>query len=338
MEFNDVENLLIHLKLGKIEKITLLEGSSLLTRYTLPFAPDQSVLVMNISNQKIAQKIKLLLEKYPKNHTYKITYLFPNSGWKIDEVEYPNLGNNMVGGNLFIPPSSENSSLESFKELIAHLRSPEGCPWDREQTHLSLRSNLMEETYEVLSALDKGNQIDLKEELGDLLLQIVLHAQLAEENKDFNLSDVIADIHKKLVMRHPHVFADTKIESAKGVIRNWEILKSIEREENGQNEKQSIFSSVPNVMPALSLAQEYQKRAARVGFDWPSIEPVLEKIFEELEEVKQAQTKQRKEEELGDLIFAVVNLARWYEMDAESCLRKMNHRFFNRFNLFKLLY
>ena len=332
MKFDEMGTLIYSLELEDVDKLTLVKGSSLIGRYCLPFAPDQSVLITDICNQGIINQIALLMKNYPHTHLCKIAHRSSNSGWLILEESYSKLGKNMLGGYLFIPPAFPKSSLESFKELIAHLRSEEGCPWDREQTHQTLRSNLLEETYEVLSALDQNSMEDLKEELGDLLLQIVLHAQISAEANDFNINDVIAGIYKKLVLRHPHVFGDKKIENAKGVIRNWEALKSIEREENGKEEKQSIFASVPVSMPALSLAQEYQKRAARVGFDWPSIEPVLEKVYEELEEVKEAHTTLRIEEELGDLLFAVVNLIRWHEVDAESALRKMNRRFLKRFN------
>lgn len=332
MEINEMGNLLKDLGLVKKEKITFIKGSSLLGRYSLPFAPDQYVIIFDICSQDIIDKIVALLKNYPKDHSYKIAHFNTQSKWLVINEKFSGLSANLLGGHLFIPPALSDSSLESFKELIAHLRSPEGCPWDREQTHQTLRSNLLEETYEVLSALDQDSSEDLKEELGDLLLQIVLHAQIAEEDNDFNLNDVIAGIHNKLVLRHPHVFGDVTIDSAKGVIRNWEVLKSFEREESGKEDKQSIFASVPVSMPALSLAQEYQKRAARVGFDWPSVEPVIEKIYEELEEVKQAKTPTKIEDELGDLLFAVVNLVRWHEIDAESALRKMNQRFNKRFN------
>lgn len=332
MDVNEMGSLLQSLDLENIDQITLIKGLSLLGRYSLPFAPDQYVLITDICNQDIINKIEALMKNYPKDHSYKIAHFKSESRWLIIDEKYGGLSANLMGGHLFIPPAQSDSSLESFKELISHLRSPEGCPWDREQTHQTLRSNLLEETYEVLSALDQDSSEDLKEELGDLLLQIVLHAQISEEDDDFNLNDVIAGIHNKLVLRHPHVFGNVIIDSAKGVIRNWEVLKSVEREESGKEEKQSIFASVPVGMPALSLAQEYQKRAARVGFDWPSIEPVLEKVHEELEEVRQAKTTTRIEDELGDLLFAVVNLVRWHEVDAESALRKMNRRFFKRFN------
>lgn len=332
MDANEMGNLIKSLGLENTDHFILIKGSSLLGCHCLPFAPDQFVLITDICSQDIINKIVSLMKNYPKDHSCKITHQTSHSGWLIAEKKYSRLDKNLLGGHLYIPPALADSSLESFKELIAHLRSSEGCPWDREQTHLTLRPNLLEETYEVLSALDQNSMEDLKEELGDLLLQIVLHTQISDENEDFNLNDVIAGIHNKLVLRHPHVFEDVKIESAKGVIRNWEMLKSVEREGSGKEEKQSIIASVPVSMPALSLAQEYQKRAARVGFDWPSIEPVLEKVYEELEEVKHAKTATRIEEELGDLLFAVVNLVRWHEVDAESTLRKMNQRFYRRFN------
>lgn len=234
-------------------------------------------------------------------------------------------------GYIIFQSDAESRTFLSFVELIAHLRSPEGCPWDRKQTHQSLRTNLLEETYEVLEAIDADDQDSLSEELGDVLLQIVLHAQLANESGKFNIYKVIKGIHDKLVFRHPHVFSDWDVKDASTVIKNWEVLKSQEREQKDQTIRKSLLDSVPKRLPALSLAQKYQERAARVGFDWPEIAPVIEKIKEEIKEISEAQDLESLEWELGDLLFAIVNLIRWYGMDAESVLRQMNHRFFQRF-------
>ena len=232
---------------------------------------------------------------------------------------------------VYIPVTNPVASLDAFAETIARLRTPDGCPWDREQTHISLRTNLLEETYEALAALDAGDMAHLNEELGDVLLQIVLHAQIAQENGEFTLTDVIEGINRKIISRHPHVFGGLDLKDSKSVIQNWEKIKTHERAENGTEQQQGMLKSVPRILPALSLAQKYQERAARVGFDWTEVSPVIEKIQEELGEVQAADSTQEREKELGDLMFAVVNLARWLNVDAESALRVMTLRFKNRF-------
>ena len=232
---------------------------------------------------------------------------------------------------LYIPPQPYKISADRFVALIAHLRSPVGCPWDQKQTHRSLRTNLLEETYEVLAAIDEDDEAHLQEELGDLLLQLVLHAQIANDLKAFDFGNVVHDIYWKLRTRHPHVFSDAKVNSEKDVLTNWEIIKAEERTHKNGKDQQSILSSIPDVLPALSIAQKYQERAARVGFDWEEIAPVFEKVFEEISEVREASTENGLEEELGDLLFAVVNLVRWSGFDAETALRMTNQKFRRRF-------
>jgi tetrapyrrole methylase family protein/MazG family protein len=231
---------------------------------------------------------------------------------------------------LYVPPLGEGTSLEAFQNVIARLRAPDGCPWDREQTHQSLRPNLLEETYEALEALDSDDPAAMCEEFGDLLLQIVLHAQIASEYGEFTLNDVFQGIYTKIVRRHPHVFQDLELEESDAVIKNWEKLKARERKMNGQVEK-GLLDGVSLSLPSLTQGLTYQKRAARVGFEWDRIEGVLDKIAEEAAEIQAAVTLEEKESELGDLLFAVVNLARWLEVDAESALRGANLRFKRRF-------
>jgi tetrapyrrole methylase family protein/MazG family protein len=232
---------------------------------------------------------------------------------------------------LFVPALGPATSFEGFQEIIAHLRAPEGCPWDREQTHQTLRTNLLEETYEVLTAIDADDPAALGEELGDLLLQIVLQAQIANEYGEFRMADVIHGIHTKLVRRHPHVFGDTKVGGVGDVLQNWERLKAVEREKKGKKEA-GLLDSTPKALPALTQADQYQARVARVGFEWPELSDVLDKIQEEIEEVRQAETPGARQDELGDLFFAMVNLARRFDIDAESALREANARFRRRFS------
>src|SRR5919202_2931201 len=193
---------------------------------------------------------------------------------------------------------------------MARLRAPapDGCPWDREQTHESLRRYLLEETYEALEALDSGDPAALEEELGDLLLQIVFHAQIADEAGEYDLGDVVAGICSKMIRRHPHVFGADRAKDAAAVLRNWEALKRAERAGKDQAHK-SMLDGVPRAMPALAYSQAVQARAARVGFDWPDVQGVLDKVAEEAREVAQSASEAERQEEFGDLLFVLVRLA-----------------------------
>ncbi len=216
-------------------------------------------------------------------------------------------------------------------EVVATLRSPEGCPWDREQDHQSLKHYLLEEVYEVLEAADTGADEKLCGELGDVLLMIVMYAQIAAEQNGFNISDVIACITAKLIYRHPHVFGDVEVAESDEVVDNWEQLK---RHEADTGPRQSALDGVPKALPALQQAQELQKKAARVGFDWDSIEGPWRKLFEEIEELREAAGSGQDEaiaHELGDLLIAVVNLGRFLDVYAEDALRAGNRRFEQRF-------
>jgi tetrapyrrole methylase family protein/MazG family protein len=209
---------------------------------------------------------------------------------------------------------------------MAHLRAPEGCPWDREQTHESLRAELLEETYEVVAAIDAGDVRALQEELGDLLLQVLIHTQIATEEGEFKMAQVIAGIDAKLKHRHPHVWGERPVQGTEDVLRRWEELK---REEKGED--RSVLDGVPAALPALQQADTYSRRAARVGFDWTEAGGVADKIREEMAEVVAAASPEEREAELGDLLFAVVNWARWLEVDPETALRLANGRFAHRF-------
>lgn len=214
---------------------------------------------------------------------------------------------------------------ESLVEIIARLRAPDGCPWDRKQTHSSLREFLLEECYEALEALDEGDTEKLRDELGDILLQIVLHAQIASEAGEFTIDDVVRGISEKMIYRHPHVFGSEEVASAEEVAHNWEALK---REERGDDT--SLLDSVPRQMPALSYSYEIQRRVAQVGFDWEDISGVIDKLAEEVGEFQQADGE-KKADEFGDLLFTLVNIARRMGIDSEIALREANAKFFRRF-------
>ncbi|MFQ6122791.1 MAG: nucleoside triphosphate pyrophosphohydrolase [Dehalococcoidales bacterium] len=218
------------------------------------------------------------------------------------------------------------SQFDTLVNIVAKLRAPDGCPWDREQTHSSLRESLLEECYEVLEALDEGDSEKLSYELGDLLMQVVLHAQIASEAGEFELKDVIKSINTKLINRHPHVFGSAKAKDAKEVLHNWEALKKGERESEA-----SMLDDVPKQMPALSYSQEIQSRVARVGFDWKDINGIVGKLAEEVNELKQVEGKEKIAGEFGDLLFTLVNIARRLGVDTESALREANKRFYRRF-------
>ena len=231
--------------------------------------------------------------------------------------------------------SVSETSGELFAELVeimARLRGEGGCPWDREQTHESIKPYLIEETYEVLEAIDDQDLAKLCEELGDLVLQVVFHAQMAEEAEAFSIADVLASINDKLRRRHPHVFGDVKAETAQEVLFNWEQIKQAERRrEKGEA---SLLDGVPRELPALLRAHRLQEKAARVGFDWAEAQEVLRKVEEELAELRvamQAQGTDRMESEMGDLLFALVNLSRFIAVNPEEALRKTIARFIARF-------
>lgn len=234
-------------------------------------------------------------------------------------------------------PSDSADALIELRAIMARLRAPNGCPWDREQTHLSLRSSLIEEAYEVVEAIERGVDADLREELGDLLLQVVFHAQLAEEESRFSFAEIARAISKKLVHRHPHVFGSEHANDAASVVTRWEEIK---RAEKGITNS-SALDGISEAMPSLLHAAKVQKRAATKGMDWHEPAPVFEKIREELDEVTEAikhgEPHLRLEEEVGDLLFATVNLARKLKVDAELALRRATHKFAARFRAVETL-
>jgi tetrapyrrole methylase family protein/MazG family protein len=239
--------------------------------------------------------------------------------------------------SVYVPPLPPNLRCKTFASLVgimARLRAPDGCPWDREQSHATLKRHFIEETYEVIEAIDADDPDLLCEELGDVLLQVVFHAQLASEEGLFNIDDVTTNIVAKLVRRHPHVFGDVAVEDSAEVLRNWEQIKKTEK--SGEKARKSILDGIPNGLPALMAARELSKRVVNVGFEWETFAEVLGKLEEELAELRvelSAPTRDRDRiaSELGDLLFAIVQVARWQKVDAEEALRAMLARFSGRF-------
>ncbi|MFP3853480.1 MAG: nucleoside triphosphate pyrophosphohydrolase [Anaerolineales bacterium] len=328
-----IEPSLAALAIDALDGLVVVDALELMDRHHPSFPPDYHILISQIHSQLIASDIKLtLMNQYPEGHPITLLSAAGTEGESIEHKELYELDRETEFGSmscLYIPPMEEGSSFESFQELVAHLRSPEGCPWDREQTHLSLRQHMLEEAYETLEALDAEDPQELEEELGDLMLQLVLQTQIAVEEGEFLMADVLRGIHQKLVRRHPHVFGDVDVEDVPEVLSNWEGLKAAERQEGGKEE--SALAGVPKSLPALAQAEEYQSRAARLGFDWPEASGVLAKIQEELAEVAEAEGELEQAAEIGDLLFAVVNYARWLKVDPEASLRQANAKFRARF-------
>lgn len=220
-------------------------------------------------------------------------------------------------------------NLEDLRKIMAILRSPDGCPWDREQTHASIRRNMIEEAYEAAEAIDEGDAAHMKEELGDVLLQVVFHACMAEEQGLFSLDDVIDGISKKLVFRHPHVFGTVQADDTEQAHQTWDSRK---QEEKGQKTATDTLNAVARSLPALMRAEKIQAKANKAGFDWPTAEPALDKIGEELLELRQAVEQGTNiEEELGDLLFATVKAGRFFDVQAEETLHKTCEKFIRRF-------
>ena len=223
----------------------------------------------------------------------------------------------------------EYKNLEELISIIRKLRAPDGCPWDREQTHYSLRPNMIEEAYEAVDAIDDNDMKHLKEELGDVLLQVVLHSQIASEEGAFDIEDVAQELNKKLIHRHPHVFGNAKIDNSDDVLQAWDKLKAEEK-----IHRKSAMDGISRSQAALISAQKISKKAVKQGFEWPDEETLYDCINSEFQEFKQAKEngdKLNMEEEFGDILFAVVNLARWNKIDAEQALLKANKKFEKRF-------
>ena len=277
-----------------------------------------------------ADPIALLQRLYPADHPVG----------RFGATEGPTVGEltaDVLTAPLYLGPVAREAAVASPWAMpwISHrLRLPDGCPWDREQTHETLRNHLLEEAYEVYDALADGATSALAEELGDLLLQVVLHAQLAAEAGVFDLTDVNAAIAAKIVRRHPHVFGDAEVRTSGDVNRQWERIKADERRadgEDGTSTPKGALDGVSRSLPALAASQEMQERAANIGYEWPSVEGVLDKVHEELAELRAAATPAEQTEEYGDLLFVLVNVARWQGIEAEAALRFANDKFRRRF-------
>lgn len=327
MDFALVTQTFDTLRIPPPARLTLLDAATLASAHVPPFPPDMAALLVGVDTKELALRVReMLLAVYPREHVVIEVGEGKKKEERLGELNSESFGESTCW---YVPALGEGTSFESFAEIVARLRAPNGCPWDREQTHESLRKHLLEEAYEAISAIDSGDFTHMREEFGDLLLQVVLQAQIASEAGQFNVNEVIRGIHAKIVRRHPHVFGDLKLDGVDDVLANWEKLK--EQERGKKKDGKGLLDGVPVALPALSQAQEYQDRAARVGFDWSEIDGVLDKVKEEIEEIKHAETDFELASEIGDLFFALVNVARWKKVDAESVLRTANAKFKKRF-------
>jgi tetrapyrrole methylase family protein/MazG family protein len=332
-----LDPLFARLRIDPIEGFALLDATALKAEQVNPLL---HTVIAQVYDKLIASDTKLtLMEVYPDEYPVTVATAVGVTGmeqvetvplYQLDRIEH--LGNLSL---VYVPPTQEaavrNRQFSYLKEVVAILRSPEGCPWDREQTHQSIRENLIEEAYEVLETIDDDDPDAMCEELGDLLLQIMLHSQMAAEDGYFTVDDVVAALNEKLIRRHPHVFGEKAASDADEALANWEEIKAQEKAAKGEDKSvRSVLAGIPRELPALMYAFKLQKKAATAGFDWDDVADVYRKVEEEYQEFRQASDAKRAGE-LGDLLFAVVNLARFYKIDPEEALRMTNRKFTQRF-------
>lgn len=326
------------LRIDPIEGFQLLDGTAM-TQYDINMR--QHILIAQVYDAFSASEVKLtLMEKYRDDYPVTIVTAAGSSQEKLTTVPLYELDqmdeiNNLT--TVYVPPvTSYEDALKdwtTFRQVIADLRGPNGCPWDQKQTHESLKKYLLEEAHELLTAIDEEDDFAIVEELGDVLLQVFLHAQIGEDNGYFNLEEVLASINEKMIRRHPHVFGDVTVEDADDVVTNWEAIK---REEKGlQDINDPLLKGEYRASSSLQTAYNYQKRAAKVGFDWDSADGAWSKFEEEWAEFKAEMENGNaatKLDELGDVIFTIVNIARFYKLSPEEAMVHANEKFARRFH------
>lgn len=328
-----IESTLTVLGKDPFPQLSIVDALELASQHIPGFPPDHPALIGQIYSQQVASEVKLtLMEIYPDEHLVHLVHNAGTGNAVVEDVPLYQIDHSSAIGmltSLYVPPMEPGTSFESFQEIIAHLRAPDGCPWDREQTHLTLRANLLEETYETLHALDREDPKAMQEEFGDLLLQILLHAQIASEFGDFTMVSVIKGIYDKIIRRHPHVFNNIEVDNVDQVLSNWEKFKAEERDIDSPNVS-SLFDGVAKNLPALAQAEQYQERVARTGFVWEDVHSVPDLIALELEKIKNLESKKEIEKSFGELLFAISSLGRQYDIDVEGALRTANELFRSR--------
>lgn len=329
-----VEPTLAAAQIDALDGLQVFDALELVSYHYPPLNPDSPLLLGQVYSRLIAGEVKLgLMAIYPDDQPVQLIHAAGGADQLVESLPLYAVDRSEHIGHLtslYVPALPQLSSLSSLAETVAVLRSPEGCPWDREQTPQTMRPGLLEEAIEVLTALDEDDPDALCEELGDLLLHIVMQAQMASEAELFKLTDVVAGIETKLKRRHPHVWGDWQVSGTGEVLRNWEQIKQTEK---GGKRPFSLLTNVPDQLPALAQSQKIQHRVAKIGFDWPTIDGVWGKLTEEIDELRAASTPEERAAELGDVLFVAVNLARWLGVDAESSLREANLRFTRRFQM-----
>ncbi|QHS23893.1 nucleoside triphosphate pyrophosphohydrolase [Virgibacillus sp. MSP4-1] len=330
-----LDALFASLKIDPVEGFQFLDATSF-KRLEVQF--DQHVVFTQVYDQMIASEVKLtLMEDLPDHYPVTVVHAAGSDEEWTKEVPLFELDRSVPLSNLIsvyvppAPPELRHHQFNRLREVIAILRGPDGCPWDRKQTHESLRPYLLEEAYEVIEAIDEQDDEKLADELGDVLLQVMLHGQIGEDEGYFSVDDVIRHITDKMVRRHPHVFGNVNLNTSDEVVKTWDEIK---RDEKGGVEEESIVDDIEKSLPALLIAFELQKKTGKVGFDWEDFQPVFDKIMEEIKEFKQSLAKQtttEMEKELGDILFSIVNLARHYKINPEIALQRSNQTFKRRF-------
>lgn len=322
------------LRIDPIDGFQLLDGTDF-SRDAVQMT--QHILIGQVYDSFIASEVKLsLMEKYPYDHLVTIVTAAGSSMEKLTTVPLFELDRETEVDNLttvYVPPvvlqDDRLKEWTTFREIIAKLRSPEGCPWDREQTHSTLKKYLIEETYELLEAIEREDDEGIIEELGDVLLQVFLHAQIGEDDGYFTMEDILQNIGEKMIRRHPHVFGDVQVNSAEDVVENWQAIKATE-----QDQSVSVLKGQERYASSLLTSLNYQKEAAKVGFDWPNIEGAMEKFEEEWKEFQvaiQTESKENQLDELGDVLFTTVNIARFLKLSPEEAMIHANEKFGARF-------
>ncbi len=328
-----VEPVLTALAVDALDGLQVYDALALLEHLYPPINANSPLLLAQVFSRLVASEVKLVLAAvFDDLHPVYLVHAAGEPHQKVEPCPLYAIDRSHHIDHLttlFVPALPAAATLPALAETVAVLRSPGGCPWDIEQTPQSMRAGLLEEAYEVLEALDNDDADSLREELGDLLYHIVMQAQMASEAGHFTLTAIIAGIEAKLKRRHPHVWGDWSVENTAQVLQNWEVLKKQEKEAAPE----SLLDGLPPRLPALTHSQKIQSKVGKIGFDWPAIDGVYGKLLEELDELKEADSNVDRRSELGDLLFVVVNLARWLDVDAESALREANLRFGSRFRL-----
>ena len=331
-----IEPMLTDLGVDGLDGLQIFDALTVAQYLHPPINVDAPLLLGQVYSQFVASELKLaLMALYAPSHVVQLLHGAGTDEAVVERIPLYEIDRSEHIRNLtslYVPPRAQVGSLGNFAETIAYLRSPSGCPWDREQTAHSMLPSFLEEMAEVADAIERDDVDDLRDELGDLMLHIVFQAQLAAEGDEFTLTDVIAGIEAKIRRRHPHVWGDVNAETSDAVVQTWDEIK---RQEKGDLEPESVLDNLPLTLPTLIRAQKLQKRAAKVGFDWPDISHVWAKLDEELAELHEAIEKnegvERVSAEFGDILFVLANVARWLKIDAESALRATNLKFIRRF-------